>query len=362
MVEGERQTVCGRPPAAPSTRRRADGSYMSRITRDVPNPGAMDPGCEPRREGASRKSPAHLGSSNMSREGARRCGDRRRAIPMAACAALALAAAAPACKTAPPADVPGRVHPSTAWRSTRPRSSALYRSARASASIDLAAFQTTLRSPAVGGPARLVGGRPRGGFLACGQFALLRLRRLRRAHLGGGAETYVLSDHLQRRASRPTSTTSCSIQKSGSWLGLVRAWGEGSACSGGLHNQRMDGDNFLYSRDLTPVDLLELAQGVELGLNAHEDLEAASDSCFAAANYVYNLIQDREDLVSVRLYDEPAVDEKGKTDALRHQSCFNRIFNDYLSRGKTALTPKEVDELAARFRDECLPAKWIRAS
>jgi 3-hydroxy-3-methylglutaryl CoA synthase len=84
------------------------------------------------------------------------------------------------------------------------------------------------------------------------------------------------------------------------------------------------------------------------------DLEATSESCFASASYVYSLTQDREDFVSVRLYDEPVEDEKGRTERTRYQSCFNRIFNDYLARGKTALTPKEVDEFAIRFRDECV--------
>ena len=146
------------------------------------------------------------------------------------------------------------------------------------------------------------------------------------------------------------------LQKSGSWLGAIRVWNEGSVCNGGILAQRMDadGENFLYSRELTPIDLLELALDVRLDLNAHEDLEATSESCFAAANCVYSLTEDREDLVSVRLYDEPAIDEKGRTDRLRYQTCFNRIFNDYLAKGKTALTPKEVDEFAARFRDECV--------
>ena len=92
------------------------------------------------------------------------------------------------------------------------------------------------------------------------------------------------------------------------------------------------------------------------------DLEATSESCFASANYFYSLTEDRENFVSVRLYDEPVQDEKGRTERYRYQSCFNRIFNDYLARGKTALTPKEVDEFAARFRDECVkPAAPVPA-
>jgi len=261
---------------------------------------------------------------------------------------LAALAALPACKTGVVDDVPGEftyrgtaVHPAAV--------SALYRSA--TGQLDLAAFKTNfearqwedqfgwwvtdLEEDPVSG---------RSPFFAYAAFA---------APVSGGAELYVLS--IAFNAGEPADVNNILlIRKSGAWLGLVRSWEEGSACDGGILTPRMDGDNFLYSRELTPGGLLELAAGSPLELNPHEDLEATSESCFAAANFVYNLTQDREDLVSVRLYDEPAVDEKGRTEKLRFQSCFNRIFNEYLERGKTALTPAEVDEFAVRFRDECV--------
>jgi hypothetical protein len=169
----------------------------------------------------------------------------------------------------------------------------------------------------------------------------------------GGAEIYILS--ITFNAGETTDINNLVlVQKSGSWLGLIRSWDEGGACDRGILNQRIDGENFLYSRELTPGGLLDLALDVKLDLNAHEDLEATNESCYAAANYVYNMAQDREDLVSVRLYDEPKTDEKGLTDKFRYQSCFNRVFNAYLAEGKTALAPKEVDEFARRFRDECV--------
>lgn len=266
----------------------------------------------------------------------------------AALALLVLLAALPACKTGVVEDVPGEftfrgtaVHPAAVC--------ALYRSA--DGLLDLAAFKT--RSEArqwedqFGWWVTDLEEDPVSGhspFFAYAAFA---------APSSGGAELYVLS--IAFNAGEPADVNNILlIRKSGDWLGLVRSWEEGSACDGGILTPRMDGDNFLYSRELTPGGLLELAAGAPLELNPHEDLEATSESCFAAANFVYNLTQDREDLVSVRLYDEPAVDEKGRTERFRFQSCFNRIFNEYLERGKTALTPAEVDEFAARFRDECM--------
>jgi hypothetical protein len=267
---------------------------------------------------------------------------------LAALTALLLAGAFSACKTKIAEDVPGdftfhgqAIHPAAV--------SALYRSANGQ--INLADFKTNLESgqwedqpgwwitdfeedPA----------SQRSPFFAYAAFA---------GPISGGAEIYILSITFNAGETGDIDNLLL-LQKNGSWLGLIRAWNEGSACNGGILAQRMDGENFLYSRELTPLDLLGLALDVKLDLNAHEDLEATSESCYAAANYVYSLTQDREDLVSVRLYDEPKADEKGLTDKLRYQSCFNRVFNAYLAEGKTALAPKDIDEFARRFRDECI--------
>jgi len=263
-------------------------------------------------------------------------------------AALALLGAASACKTKVAEDVPGEftfrgqaIHPAAV--------SALYQSSNGQ--INLADFKTNLE-------ARQWEDQPdwwvtdfeedpasqRSPFFAYAAFA---------GPVGGGAEIYILSITFNAGETADIDNILL-LQKNGSWLGLIRAWNEGSACNGGILAQRMDGENFLYSRELTPLGLLDLSLDVRLSLNAHEDLEATSESCYAAANYVYSLTQDREDLVSVRLYDEPKTDEKGLTDKLRYQSCFNRVFNSYLAEGKTALAPKEVDEFARRFRDECV--------
>jgi hypothetical protein len=275
--------------------------------------------------------------------------NRTKTTAVALFAALALLAGAAACKPPVAEDVPGEftfggtaVHPAAV--------SALYRSG--TGQIDLAAFETSFEAvqweaqpgwwvtefeedPATG----------RAPFFAYAAFA---------APLTGGAETYVLS--ITFNTGEPADVDNILLlQKSGSWLGLIRARDEGSACDGGIMAQRMDGDEFFYSRELTPPALLGLALlDKPLEIVPNQDLEATTESCFAAANYVYSLTQDRADLISVRLYDEPAVDEKGRTDRYRYQACFNRIYNAYVAEGRTALSPKDIDEFAARFRDECL--------
>ena len=262
-------------------------------------------------------------------------------------AGLALLGAVSACKTKVTEDIPGEftfggraIHPAAV--------SALYRSANGQ--INLADFKTNLETRQwedqpgwwvtdfEEDPASL-----RSPFFAYAAFA---------GPVSEGAELYILSITFNAGETSDVDNIVL-LQKSGSWLGLIRSWNEGGACDGGILNQRMDGENFLYSRELTPGGLLDLALDVKLDLNAHEDLEATSESCYAAANYVYSIAKDREDLVSVRLYDEPKTDEKGLTDKFRFQSCFNRVFNAYLAEGKKALSPKDVVEFARRFSDEC---------
>jgi hypothetical protein len=272
----------------------------------------------------------------------------KNAKTLVALAALVLFGAFSACKAKIAEDIPGdftfrgqAIHPAAV--------NALYRSANGQ--INLADFKTNLE-------ARQWEDQPgwwitdfeedpvsqKSPFFAYAAFA---------GPGSGGAEIYILSITFNAGETGDVDNLIL-LQKSGSWLGLIRSWDEGSACDRGILNQRIDGENFLYSRELTPGGLLDLALDVKLDLNAHEDLEATSESCYAAANYVYNMAQDREDLVSVRLYDEPKTDEKGLTDKFRYQSCFNRVFNAYLAEGKKALTPKEVEEFARRFRDECV--------
>lgn len=264
-------------------------------------------------------------------------------------AALAIIAAAPACRKASP-DEPGAftfkgepVHPAAI--------SALYRSS--GGILDLAGFETDLEYRAWESQEGwwisdfdtdpLTGKAP---FFAYAAFA---------APVGEGAETYILSVTFDTGETGEVDNLIL-LRKSGSRLELLRTWEEGRACNGGILAERVEGENFFYSRELTPIGLLDLAPGVRLDVVAHEDLEATDDSCYGAANHVYNFTRDSQEMVSVRLYDEVQADEKGRTDRYRRQSCFNRVFNAFLAEGKTALKPSEIDDFARRFQAECLGA------
>ncbi|HDT14010.1 MAG TPA: hypothetical protein ENO03_06600, partial [Candidatus Aminicenantes bacterium] len=174
----------------------------------------------------------------------------RRHRAVATMAGLALLLAATACRSQPPADIPGEftfhgtaVHPAAVR--------ALYRST--TGLIDLAEFKTGFEARqwedqfgwwVTEFDVDLATGRTP--FFAYAAFA---------GPVEAGAEYYVLS--ITFNEGEPSDVDNIILlQKSGSRLGLLRIWVEGSDCNGGIHSERMEGDEFLYARDLTPMGLL----------------------------------------------------------------------------------------------------------
>jgi len=144
------------------------------------------------------------------------------------------------------------------------------------------------------------------------------------------------------------------VQRTGDELALLKAWEEGDRCNGGILGQLADGDYFYYTRDLTPAGLLELATEVRIDLTPPDDLEETPDSCFAAATFRYSLAEDREEFLSVRLYDEDREETGAGLQGYRYQACFNRVFNTFLREEKLILTPSEVNDFARAFDEQCL--------
>ncbi|MDH4196020.1 MAG: hypothetical protein OEW05_01275 [Candidatus Aminicenantes bacterium] len=144
------------------------------------------------------------------------------------------------------------------------------------------------------------------------------------------------------------------VRRAGDELAVLKAWEEGDRCNGGIIDQRADGDYFYYTRDLTPAALLELATEVRFDLTPPDDLEETPDSCFAAATFRYSLAEDKEELLSVRLYDEEQEETGAHLRGYRYQACFNKVFNTYLRGGTLVLTPAAVNEFARAFEEQCL--------
>jgi hypothetical protein len=147
------------------------------------------------------------------------------------------------------------------------------------------------------------------------------------------------------------------LEKQGSFLLLLRAWPEGTGCSGAIDGERIEGDNFFYARQLTPLSLLELSEPARSGsleLSPNEDLEAGILHCVGTASYVYNFAEDRETLISVRLDEEKRDTNPARTAGYRFQTCFNALYNSYVEQGRILLSPKDLDDFARAFQEKCL--------
>lgn len=166
-------------------------------------------------------------------------------------------------------------------------------------------------------------------------------------------ELYVLSIKADDGASGETSNLML-VEKQGSMLIRRKVWHEGLGCSGGIGGETMNGEVFSYYRQLTPYMFIGLAKAGGTDLVPNEDLNDGAGDCVAAADYVYNMADDREDMVSVRLNDDPL--EGTPPSSCRLQACFDQVYNTYVKNGRTALRQADVEEFANAFIKAC-PAR-----
>jgi hypothetical protein len=146
------------------------------------------------------------------------------------------------------------------------------------------------------------------------------------------------------------------VARSGDELRLVKTLGEGDRCNGGLVSLSVKGSDVYYSRNTTPMGIIDLAPEERLGLFAYKDLDNSASSCAAQIHYKYSLTDGRGEWLSVT-FGERLSAEEGWTSRFTCQSCFNKVFNGYVDRGKTELNRAELDEFVREFKKECLAAR-----
>lgn len=265
-----------------------------------------------------------------------------------------------ACRKAPPRDIPGTftfhgatIHPAALFE--------LYRSKERS--LDLAAYKTTLKYGEWDTqPGWFIteyeenlatGKKP---FVGYAVFTNLDPFSPEAANQ---RELYLASMTFDDGTQNEVDTLML-LEKQNSLLLLLRAWPEGTGCSGGIDGERIQGDNFFYTRELTPFSLLELSEPAKSGaleLSPNEDLEAGILHCVGVAGYVYNFAQDSDTLISVRLDEETRDTNPSRTAGYRFQTCFNALYNAYLEQGRILLGPKDLDEFARAFQEKCVSIK-----
>lgn len=148
------------------------------------------------------------------------------------------------------------------------------------------------------------------------------------------------------------------VSVEGNEIRMRREVGVGDRCNGGFtENVNSETGNLEISVNVTPADIIELAASSTI--KAYEDLEASANSCFGTANYLYN-IKDEEltfdfvDLGSGEGMPQIADENSAWTNGYAYQPCFNRLFNSYISSGKTNFKIEELREFGEKFLSTCV--------
>jgi hypothetical protein len=154
------------------------------------------------------------------------------------------------------------------------------------------------------------------------------------------------------------------IQREGNLIRVVDRYPGGDRCMGGLKDMEVENGKLVYSKFLTPADIIRLVgisdvkpdSGVSHIKHHHGNLDgglaASAASCFGIAHY------EDKNLISIALEDESKdislQDRQGWTENFRFQSCYNKLQRSYIGQGKKILDSKLMKAFADDFRSKCL--------
>lgn len=134
-------------------------------------------------------------------------------------------------------------------------------------------------------------------------------------------------------------------------LTLQQSLLSGDRCNNGIVNATLRDGTLTTEQNITPIDLLELADGNARHLKAYEGLEAGATSCIGTVERI-----DGKNFARVKLSEQDMAftDVEGKTERYTYQSCFNTIMQGYIKEGNATLNKTGLKKFANRFYSRCL--------
>ncbi len=136
------------------------------------------------------------------------------------------------------------------------------------------------------------------------------------------------------------------LKLEGSKLSLTGTLGGGDRCNGGLADVSVKDDVIHVSRNITPFDLVDMAQGNKAGFEAYEDIQACAACCIGTADYA------GDTLVSVTLPD--GVDSQEQDDGMAPvDACFFKTYNAQRKSGALVLDMEKLKAFGAAFDRDC---------
>jgi hypothetical protein len=139
------------------------------------------------------------------------------------------------------------------------------------------------------------------------------------------------------------------VQRDGHLVRKVRDYAAGDRCNGGLSNAAGSNGHLTFDQNLTPYDLIALANP-KTRLDAYKDLEASATSCIA----VSHMAGDDKHWTGVTLTEDVLGDEQGWTSQYRYQACFNKLYNSWVKQGRDDMDRNGVMAFATAFASRCV--------
>lgn len=138
-------------------------------------------------------------------------------------------------------------------------------------------------------------------------------------------------------------------KKSGDSLITLKTLASGDRCNGGVASEGA----WQYSVNLTPVDMLSLANGGLPKINAYQDLDASAAGCVAKAIYQFNPEKQVAVFKSIQLNKKPLSIDKWVLE-LKYQYCFNRLYNTFVESNRTTFAQVDLDHFKNQFETICM--------
>lgn len=122
----------------------------------------------------------------------------------------------------------------------------------------------------------------------------------------------------------------------------------GDRCNGGIVSLEIVKNKIQKTISATPMDLIDLSYGSDMGLQAYKDLENSAGSCFADVTYLDHKV------VNISLNKSP-VENKDQDwiGSYKYQKCFNEVFREQIKK-KSDLTLSELKKSMDLFFTICV--------
>lgn len=139
------------------------------------------------------------------------------------------------------------------------------------------------------------------------------------------------------------------VKQTGHFIRWAKGYAGGDRCNGGISDERVSNGKLTFDQAITPYDLIKLAQP-KTNLEAYKDLEASAASCIG----VSHMTGDNGHWTGVSLTEADWSDQNGWTEKYRYQACFNKLYRDTVSKGRSELDTAGVRAFVNAFVKRCV--------